>query len=47
VVNRIQNLRKDTGFEVTDKIRITVKKHDELVAAIEANKQYICLENFS
>ena len=47
IVNRIQNLRKDTGFEVTDKIQITVQKHPELDAAIEANKQYICLETLA
>lgn len=47
LVNRIQNLRKDNGFEVTDKIRITVQKHTELDAAIEANKKYICLETLA
>lgn len=47
LVNRIQNLRKDTGFEVTDKISITVQKHPMLDAAIEANKQYICLETLA
>jgi isoleucyl-tRNA synthetase len=45
VVNRVQNLRKDMGLEVQDKIRITVQKKDELIdGALMANKEYICSE---
>jgi isoleucyl-tRNA synthetase len=45
LVNRVQNLRKDMGLEVQDKIRIEVQKLDELVnSALEANKEYICTE---
>jgi len=40
-VNRIQNLRKDSGFEVTDKIRIRYQANAEIQAAIEANLEYI------
>jgi isoleucyl-tRNA synthetase len=41
-VNRIQNLRKDQGFEVTDKIRISLERTDPLlVEAIETNNDYI------
>jgi isoleucyl-tRNA synthetase len=41
-VNRIQNLRKDRDFDVTDKIRIELERNNEiLVEAIEANKSYI------
>jgi isoleucyl-tRNA synthetase len=40
-VNRIQNLRKDSGFEVTDKIHIRYQANDEIHAAIEANLDYI------
>ncbi|MFQ3575813.1 MAG: class I tRNA ligase family protein, partial [Cytophagales bacterium] len=44
-VNRIQNLRKEKGFEVTDKIKIQVEKKDELInSALQANKEYICNE---
>jgi len=44
-VNRVQNLRKDSGFEVTDKIRITLQNNDGLLAsAVTANKDYICQE---
>lgn len=45
LVNRLQNLRKDMGLEVQDKIRISVERNDELVnSALEANKEYICHE---
>jgi len=45
LVNRVQNLRKDMGLEVQDKIRIEVQRLDELVnSALEANKEYICTE---
>jgi len=44
-VNKIQNFRKDSGFEVTDKINITLQNNnEELAAAIVANKAYICEE---
>ena len=44
-VNRIQNVRKDQGFEVTDKITISVKTQAELVQrALETNREYICTE---
>jgi isoleucyl-tRNA synthetase len=44
-VNRVQNLRKDSGFDVTDKIKITLQNNDGLLAnAITANKDYICQE---
>ncbi|AHM61801.1 isoleucyl-tRNA ligase [Flammeovirgaceae bacterium 311] len=45
LVNRLQNLRKDMGLEVQDKISITVERGEELVnSALEANKEYICTE---
>jgi len=40
-VNRIQNLRKDKKFEVTDKIKIQIQRHDQIDEAIEKHKQYI------
>jgi isoleucyl-tRNA synthetase len=41
-VNRIQNYRKDTGFDVTDKISIKFFNINEaLTAAVEANSEYI------
>jgi isoleucyl-tRNA synthetase len=45
LVNRIQNLRKDTGLEVQDKINVSIVNNTELVnGAIEDNKEYICQE---
>ena len=43
-VNRIQNLRKDKGFEVTDKISISVLNHAEIKNSLLNNKDYICAE---
>ncbi len=45
IVNRVQNIRKDMGLEIQDKIKISVAKNTELVeAALNANKEYICTE---
>ncbi len=41
LVNRIQNLRKDSGFDVTDKINIVLQKHPETDAAVDTHKVYI------
>ena len=40
-INRIQNLRKDQGFDVTDKIRISIRQHEALNEAVEKHKDYI------
>ena len=45
VVNRLQNLRKDMGLEVQDKIHIRVAPAEALIeSALRANKEYICRE---
>ena len=45
LINRVQNIRKDMGLEVQDKINITIEKNEGLVnAALETNKEYICRE---
>jgi isoleucyl-tRNA synthetase len=44
LVNRVQNLRKDSGLEVTDKISLTIACSDELKAAILNNQDYVCNE---
>ncbi|MEJ2003585.1 MAG: isoleucine--tRNA ligase [Cyclobacteriaceae bacterium] len=45
VVNRLQNLRKDMGLEVQDKIRIRVAPSASLIeTALRSNKEYICQE---
>ena len=41
LVNRIQNLRKSSGFEITDKIRLTISTSEEMYKAIHEHKTYI------
>ena len=47
VINRVQNLRKDLGFEVTDRIEITLSAEDKLANAINNNLNYICSETLA
>ena len=47
LVNRIQNLRKDKGFEVTDKISLKIEKNNEISGAIQNNYDYICSETLA
>lgn len=47
LINRIQNIRKDKGFEVTDKIRLQVEKMEFLNEAVENNFSYICSETLA
>ncbi|MBC8464121.1 MAG: isoleucine--tRNA ligase, partial [Bacteroidetes bacterium] len=44
LVNRIQNLRKDIGLAVTDRINISVLADQKLSTAISHNLNYICSE---
>jgi len=46
-VNRIQNMRKDAGFEVTDRILISAEAIDDFVDAIKRFKQYITNETLA
>lgn len=43
-VNRIQKIRKDNGFELTDKINVQIDTNDALKSALMAHKHYICAE---
>jgi isoleucyl-tRNA synthetase len=47
LVNRIQNLRKDSGFEVTDKIKVHLQKNSKLEKAVKANEAYIKSETLT
>ncbi|WP_370390514.1 isoleucine--tRNA ligase [uncultured Winogradskyella sp.] len=47
LVNRIQNLRKDSGFEVTDKIDVQLQKDAQIAAAIASNEAYIKSETLT
>ena len=40
-VNRVQNMRKDAGFEVTDRIHIFIDASDQMAAAIKDQSDYI------
>jgi isoleucyl-tRNA synthetase len=47
LVNRIQNARKDTGLEVTDKIKLTVLNFQNLQQSILENRDYIMSETLT
>lgn len=47
LVNRIQNIRKDSGFEVTDKIHLVLQQNTQLEAAVRANEMYIKSETLT
>ncbi|MFN2395868.1 MAG: isoleucine--tRNA ligase [Bacteroidales bacterium] len=47
LINRIQNIRKEKGFEVTDKIELYVQKHSQITDAIINNNEYICSETLA
>ncbi len=47
LVNRIQNIRKDSGFEVTDKIKVHLQKNDTLEEAVKSNEEYIKSETLT
>ncbi|MEO6522026.1 MAG: isoleucine--tRNA ligase [Mucilaginibacter sp.] len=45
MINRIQNLRKEKNFEVTDKISVSVKTDNTFIkSAVSKNLSYICAE---
>ncbi len=47
VINRIQNLRKDKGFDVTDKISVKFQSVAEIDEAVNRNISYICSETLA
>lgn len=47
LVNRIQNLRKDSGFEVTDRIDVVLQKDEQIVNAVQTNIEYIKAETLT
>ena len=47
LVNRIQNIRKDSGFEVTDKIKVKIQRFGELEKAVQNNESYIKSETLT
>lgn len=47
LVNRIQNLRKDSGFELTDRIAVQFQKDEQIINAINKNLEYIKTETLT
>jgi isoleucyl-tRNA synthetase len=47
LINRIQNLRKDAGFEVTDKVKISILKHQSLTQTINNHREYIASQTLA
>jgi isoleucyl-tRNA synthetase len=47
LVNRIQHIRKDRNFNVTDKITVTIEPHSSILSAISSYKSYICAETLT
>ncbi|MCK4880213.1 MAG: class I tRNA ligase family protein, partial [Bacteroidales bacterium] len=41
LINRIQNIRKESGFDVTDKIEVLIEKHELISNAVEIHGKYI------
>jgi len=46
-INKIQNLRKESNFEVTDRISLKIEKHAEYNMAVEKHKEYICVQTLA
>jgi isoleucyl-tRNA synthetase len=44
LVNRIQRIRKDSGYEVTDRIRVNIQEYEPFKSAIINYSDYICAE---
>jgi len=47
LINRIQNMRKENGFDVTDKITIQIKKHTALNNAVKHHAHYIASQTLA
>jgi len=47
LVNRIQNIRKDKGLEVTDRISLAIQDVAEINEAVTNNLKYICAETLA
>ena len=47
LVNRIQNLRKDSGFEVTDRISVGIEKKEEISDSLSKFNEYVCSQTLA
>ena len=46
-VNRVQNMRKEGGLEVADRIRVWAEAAEPVAAAVEIHRDYICAETLA
>ncbi len=46
-INKIQNIRKESGFEVTDRIELKIMKHEKLNEALQVHKSYISAQTLA
>jgi isoleucyl-tRNA synthetase len=46
-INKIQNIRKESNFEVTDRVNLAILKHSEFNDALLAYKNYICTQTLA
>ncbi|MDD2563017.1 MAG: DUF5915 domain-containing protein, partial [Salinivirgaceae bacterium] len=44
LINRIQNMRKESGLDVTDKIKLYIRRHELIAKAIEEHGHYIAAQ---
>jgi len=44
LVNRVQQIRKESGFELTDRVKLVIERNENLYSSINDNKIYICGE---
>ncbi len=47
LVNRIQNIRKSSGFEVTDRVAVTIEPNEALQEALETYGAYVCSQTLA
>ena len=47
LVNRIQNIRKDSGFELTDRVEVSILENETLEHAVQSNLEYIKQETLT
>ena len=46
-INKIQNIRKESNFEVTDRVNLIIEKHAEYNNAVQYHKKYICTQTLA
>ncbi|MCR4894314.1 MAG: isoleucine--tRNA ligase [Eubacteriales bacterium] len=47
IISKVQQLRKASGYEVADRIKLTISSDDTVIGAVEAFRDYICRETLS